>query len=279
MSDNSDLKWYERKDFDVKDYALFVSKIIQFCGKHKFAIESLGTTDGYALSLISQKKKNPGPDLLIAGGFHGEESGGPWGIIRFMEVVSPNILTQCNLSFLPCVTVTGFIKQKRQNYLGDTANGGFIHQEREHETRSVEGEILEKHIKRLSKLGKDGFLTMHEDSEENAFYVYTYERTGKPGMFSKGLRDTGGKFFGIMEDKKMESPGGGECKDGVIFGHCDGTFEDYMYHLGTPFVACTETSQKYGWDKRIDANCALLTYFVEFFIKKQGRELNLPPVR
>ena len=264
-------KWYERKDFDVRDYTLFVSKIIQFCSRHKFTMESLGKTDGYPITLVTGHK-NPGPDLLIAGGFHGEESAGPWGIIRFMETVSPEVLTRCNLSFLPCVTITGFIKKKRENWLGDTANGGFIHEEREHEEKSVEGKILEKHIKRLSALGKNGFLTMHEDKDEGKFYLYSYERTGKPTLFSTGLRDTGGKIFGVMEDKKMTSPGGGNCIDGIIFGHCDGTFEDYIYHLGTDFVACTETPQKNRMDKRIDANSALLAEFVRFFLIKKGKD-------
>lgn len=261
--------WFLEKDFDIKDYGLFLSKMLESASKHQLSLKILGKVDKYPMFRLTNLHKNNGPNLLICGGFHGEEGAGPWGIIRFLETLSPDTLSKCNLSFLPCVTVTGFIKHKRENFVGDTANGGFVkdpHGDEEDNTPSLEGEILLKHEDSLLNMAKDGFLSLHEDSSEGKFYVYTFERNGI-SEFSKSIRNTGEKYFEILKHRKMPPPGGGECQDGVVFGNHDGSYEDYIFRKGTPYSACTETPQRADIGKRIFVTAELIKTFVKFFIE------------
>ena len=112
----------ERKPNDISQFA---RKLAQLAERHELVVESLGEVGGYSIPLVTARRPVRGPRLLVAAGFHGEEPGGPWGVIRFLDRVSAKFLSQVNLSFLPLVNPTGFCRGRRENDWGEDPNRGF----------------------------------------------------------------------------------------------------------------------------------------------------------
>lgn len=50
-------------------------------------------------------------------------------------------------------------------------------------------------------------------------------------------------------------------RNGVSFRQCDGSFEDYLFHEGVPYTACTETPGMEDINRRVEANTRLMEEF------------------
>jgi hypothetical protein len=120
-----------------------------------------------------------------------------------------------------------------------------------------------EHLPMLKTLAKDGFLSLHTDVEIGRFYVYTFENADRPGAFSEALRNEEARFFEPHPDGILE---GGVVRNGIMFRHCDGSFEDLLFHEGIPRTACTETPGLVGANRQIEANASIITAFVRFAI-------------
>lgn len=197
-------------------------------------------------------------------GFHGDEKAGVLSILKFFEESVSQFLTQCNLSFIPIVNPTGYLKNQRANFKGENPNSGFCHTFSGKPEPSVEGLFLINRLEKIKRVSKDGFLSLHEDLEENTFYLYTFEKKKSFGVFSKNLRAEGQKFFRLHPDGEIE---GNKIKDSVIFRQCDGSFEDLLFHEGIPYTACTETPGKKELEKRIEANKNIIMAFINVCLR------------
>jgi hypothetical protein len=253
--------WIKNEESVSTDLIKFGKILYERASQKGFAIQELGKVGEYPILLLTPKKSNEGPNLLIAAVFHGEEPAGGWGILRFLQEVSPNIIASSNLSFLPIVNPTGFRTGRRTNDWGENPNRAFIHSDPEQSEPSREGRILVEHLPYIKLLAKDGFLSLHEDIEMEKFYIYTFENTETPGAFSEALRNEEQKYFQAYPDGLLE---GGLVSNGVIFRYCDGSFEDMLFHEGIPRTACTETPGLLNIDSRIEANVGIITAFVNF---------------
>jgi hypothetical protein len=201
------------------------------------------------------------PWLLIAAGFHGEEPAGCWGILHFLKQAPTGLFQLANLSFLPVVNPTGFRLDRRRNDWGENPNQGFCAASVHQLQPSREGAILVAHLPRLKRLADDAFVSLHEDVEQETFYLFTFERSAEPGPFTRALYQAERRFFephpdGILEDYSM--------KGGLVYRACDGTFEDRLFHEGIPRTACTETPGRLDLDLRIEANAAIITALAEW---------------
>jgi hypothetical protein len=126
---------------------------------------------------------------------------------------------------------------------------------------SHEGIILLKNIDELKELGKDGFISIHENDRRDNFYSYVLAKS-RPDELIKKISEVGGKEFGLQPDGTYEDEREGKytVKDGCVYNRFDDTFEDYMFSLGTPVCIVTETPSKEGipLKKRVLVNCTVM---------------------
>ena len=230
------------------------------CSRWGFETESLGRVGDDDLSLLRHSKHARGPRVLVAAGFHGEEPAGCWGILHFLRSMDPTQIG-VRLSLLPIVNSTGIRVGQRYNSWGQNPNSGFCHTASGVPEPSREGELLLNALPLLLDLAADGFLSLHEDIEMERFYLYTFENRPEPGSFTTALVTAGSEFFEPVADGIVE---GDECRGGVIYRQCDGSFEDRLFHEGVPRTACTETPGMLPLARRVAANGRLLEVFCRF---------------
>lgn len=248
---------------DPHDIDRFVSSILGIATQRHYHIEALGFVEKEPIYLISPQSTKNKPCVLVAAGFHGEEPAGCWGLLNFLETAEDKLLSECAISFLPLVNPTGARVGKRLNTWGENPNSGFCHTSSGSPAPSREGKILIENIQKLKKAGRDGFLSLHEDIDSNEFYIYTFENSNAPGEFSVAMKNAEETFFKPMPNGILEE---GALCDGIIFNHCDGSFEDLMFHENVPRTVCTETPGKLNFLLRVEANTAIIKSFVNYHI-------------
>ena len=247
----------------------YSKRLINIAAEKDLCLIPLGMVSRWPIWLVrtqmvrSPKRKH----VLIASGFHGEEQAGPWAILKWLEKFQAENYKGFDISFLPIENPTGFDKKKRYNTWNEITNQGFCHPE-SNEAPSREGEILLKHMDRLYSLAMNGFLSLHEDAgQRKEYYLYTFEPTSEPGLFTCGLLETLHKWFGtpvngvpIATDSQRYNPP--FVVNGLVYNNCDGSFEDAMYHRGVQRVAVSETPGKARLEKRIDCNVDIIDTFI-----------------
>jgi predicted deacylase len=225
------------------------ARILRASAALNLTIQTLGEVDGEPIWLITP----PNPcNRLVAAGFHGDEIAGPWGVLNYLEHAAIDN-KPINISFLPIVNPTGLNSNTRTNKYEEDPNRGFCHSTLN--SRSKEGDILFANIKRILELSSDGFLSLHEDSAAEEFYLYSFEEGKEPGHFSKRL---GHAVAGILTTDNNSVVADSPAKNGIIFGDCDGSFEDFLFHAGVSRTACTETPGLLGFNTRVAANRILI---------------------
>ncbi len=195
--------------------------------------------------------------------FSRRRTGRPWGILRFLETKAPTFGQHVNVSFLPVINPTGFRALRRVNDWGEDPNRGFCHNQVDQPALSREGRILLEHLDDLRLLAADGFVSLHEDTEQEQFYLYTFEESDGPGLFSDMLRTVGTKYFPLVPGGIID---GSLINGGLSFRHCDSSFEDCLFHAGVPRTACTETPGLLDIQYRITANAEIIRAFAEYAV-------------
>jgi hypothetical protein len=88
------------------------------------------------------------------------------------------------------------------------------------------------------------------------------------------MRDTLGRFFKTRLDGEIvevDALGRGPvCRDGIVYRHCDGSLEDWMFHLGVPRVIVTETPGTYALERRIKGHVAAINTFIDMVMEGQS---------
>lgn len=246
--------------FDFNELFIKIRKLAQSRG---FKELPLGKIDEYPLLFLTRQISPSLPKILVSAGFHGEEPGGVFGVLKFLEESPDNVLNLVNLSILPTVNPTGIAKSKRRNDDEESTNGGFVHKGPVGgEVLSENGKILKTHAKIIEPLAKDGFVSLHEDiSLKDVFYLYSFEHSDKPGKFSYAIRNALATVFKQFEDGEHEDYG--KLVDGIVFRKHDGTYEDYLFHQGIQ-TACTETPGKSPMKLRAEANKRIIETLIKF---------------
>jgi len=239
-------------------------------------MKPLGLVDEWPIWYLRTKEtyRNGNLRLLIASGFHGEERAGPLALLKWIETFDITLFSRVDLSFLPVANPIAFHRGHRYNDRKEPSNCGFCHPE-SGERPSQEGVILLKHAQLLKLAAKDGFLSLHEDITEKKCYIYSFEHGDSPTQFTYDLRDELIKFFGppldgepVVADATMTTEmrynkGSTIAHDGIVFKHCDGSFEDWLFHEGTAKCIVTETPGKESLARRIKANIAMINKFIK----------------
>ncbi len=261
-------------------------QLIQAAINKKLWMKPLGMSEEWPIWYLRTKEsyRNSNPRLLIASGFHGEEKAGPLALLQWIEMFDPNLFTKVDLSFLPVVNPVAFNKGQRYNNKKQKSNQGFCHPE-SGDRPSDEGVILLQNSQLLKSAARNGFLALHEDvaaylgdASASTYYIYAYEHTKEPTEFARAMRDELGKFFPTMlEDEDIRSDttwttemkhnkNSLKAKEGIIFRHCDGGFDDWLFHEGSTCIV-TETPGNFPLNRRIEAQMAMISKFIELLRK------------
>jgi len=258
----------------------FYSDMFKIASDKRFWLCPLGQVDSYKLWFIRTRLNadhHNNPRMLVVAGFHGEEKAGPYAILKWLKDCDREALDHYDISFIPIVNTQGFAKGTRYNSYGEVSNAGFCHPER-HDKPSREGQILIHNIDMLRAAAADGFLSLHEDAGEKRYYMYSFEGTPAPGEFTQGLLNTLGKHFktyidgeSIWLDTSLKKDRGPFVTNGIVYRHCDGSFEDWMFHLGVPRVAVTETPGQYQLRRRITAGADVIDTFIQLNLDAYDR--------
>jgi len=245
------------------DYQLLLERLRATAAEKSLKISTLGMLDdGSQIHLLeSRPKSEAAPRILVAAGFHGEECGGVWGILHFLEQTPAPRLESLHLSCIPVANPTGFSRGWRHNIWGESPNCGFCHRNIEEPGPSRDGRILIQNLNLLVHRAESGFLSLHEDDEQSGFYLYTFEKTPAPGPFTHHLESILSQYFSPVQDGLYD---GASVKHGLAYRHCDGSFEDYLFHSGVVRTACTETPATAKLSTRVETNAALIDAFVTF---------------
>lgn len=225
-------------------------------------IEELGKIEDLSIFLVQNDYEKGRPNILITGGVHGEESGGPWGILNvIMKLKLMKI--HVNISFIPIMNPFGFSKGIRFNADLKSINSGYFRTKSGKPEITEEGKILNKNFIRISELAKNGFLSCHEDVNEKHFFIYELINDAKPDFFCQELQEIGNRYFGKKPDGKTYQ---GKTKDGVILNERDGTIDDYLFTIGNVHRSITiETPATDDINKRVYVQEQLITKFIELY--------------
>lgn len=227
-------------------------------------IKVLGRIKGERM-LLATPKESGKKSVLVVSGFHGNEFSGPWGICKFLASKSKpeGLLESLNVSFLPVVNPSAFMRNTRYNEWGEEPNQGFFS---DGEPLSKEGRILADNMKELVTLAKDGFLSLHESAENDKYFFYLLQKKLDEKL-RKSLLETALSYFKIQPDG-VYSPMAGQLdnvKGGCVHNQWDASFEHYLYTQGTPFAVTSETPMaKIELPQRINANASIISTVLEY---------------
>lgn len=225
-------------------------------------VEELGKIDQFPIFLVQNDHEKGQPNILIMGGVHGEEPAGSWGILSVMmklKLMKINV----NLSFIPIMNPYGFSRGIRFNGELKSVNSGYFRTKSGKPELTEEGKILNRNFLRISELSKEGFLSCHEDVEEDNFFIYEVIPDSKPDFFCNEIKNIGVKYFGKQPDGAVYQ---GFVKDGVVLNEKDGTIDDYLFTVGGIHRAITtETPGRADINKRVFVYEQLITKFIELY--------------
>jgi predicted deacylase len=207
----------------------------------------LGEVEGNPIVLLKPKKMRKSKRVLITSVAHGDETSGLSAILNLINDGFED--NDVDVSFIPLLNPTGFIKGTREDEEEKNPNRGYI---RDLDPISSEGEIIKKNIRILNALARDAFLDMHEDPREKNFYMYEYAK--EQSVVAKEILKIGKKHFkklfdgGILNSEEDNE---------------DGSLEDYMHENGSKISIVTEIPGKWPIEKRIEASIEIIKKFVE----------------
>jgi hypothetical protein len=224
--------------------------------------EEIGNIDGLSMFLVQNDHEKGRPNIFIMGGVHGEETAGPWGILNVMmklKLMKVNV----NLSFIPIFNPYGFSKGLRFNGQLKSVNSGYFRTKSGKQELTTEGVIFQRNFIRICELAKNGFLSCHEDTDQENFFIYEVHHDAKPSFICRELQTIGSYYFGKQKDGAVYT---GVVKDGVVLNEKDGTIDDYLVNVGNIHRAITtETPGKADINKRVYVYEQIITKFIEMY--------------
>lgn len=244
------------------DIHTLLSRIYSAASAKGYRILTIGRVDGIPIWILLPPFFDPSkPNLLILAGTHGEEPASCFSIMQVLETTPREVITQCNVSFIPIFNPSGIARGTRRNIFNENPNLGWIHPEEEDtEPISVEAKFLLRHLPLVNYLCKDGFLTMHEDVYEDKFFMYCYEEGKVASEKTHSISEAGQRHF--PADTEDYDPDSKASTNGITFNQCDGSLDDFLYHEGSKYSICTETPGKEDFDKRVACGVDIIETFI-----------------
>ena len=263
----------------------YTKQLFKAACEKRLWLRILGEIEDEQIWLIRSRENwdHSDPKILIVSGFHGEERGGPYALLKWLSNCDTSIFRNVDLSFIPIVNPVGFKKNSRYSIPGEKTNQGFCHIEKD-EKRSREGEIIYNNIDVLLPLAKDGYLSLHEDVLVKEYYIYTFDKR-RTASLTKGLLKALSNHFPKPLNGLTTSgmtPGqiasSNEVEVAVANGWVnhrnlhDGSLEDFFYHANVPRIAVSETPGLYTLKRRVSAGYEVIEKFIDLSLRSVRRE-------
>jgi len=198
--------------------------------------DAIGKVDGLPIMLAKPAKMTDGlNNILILGGFHGEEPAAVLGIMDFLKRAPQNILGYINASVIPTINPYGFANATRYGRSGVPTNQVY---DGNKFNPSDNCKLLIDNDDLIRGLSRNGLLDLHENTDlDDEFYLYAYvSDDGGDYAPSRNLTDiarqTAKRHFRQRPDGhyKDTNPGKAEydVKNGVVWNSRDGSYDDYI---------------------------------------------------
>jgi hypothetical protein len=157
--------------------------------------------------------------------------------------------------------MSGFNASTRTNSQNKNVDKGFCHITADSKATTPEGELLMINFNKLLKMSKGGFFTLHEDTDSDSFYIYTFGK--EPSVITKNIINLmDKKHFNIYPNGKMRDL---DIEGGIIMNYHDGSFEDLLSHRGVKISVVTETPGKIPLEDRIVANRDIVEFIIDSY--------------
>jgi predicted deacylase len=224
--------------------------------------------ENHAVLMLSLGEPSESSKLVIAG-VHGDEPAGVMGLLSFLfcMIESPAWRRQAgSFALVPMMSPSAFELQTRTNLWNEDANRGYpvsgVPRVSTHQcVPSHEGRVLAHNLDALAPWVRKAVLALHEDCEQELFYLYAFHSKESAMPLALRLRDVGFSHFGIVADS--ENFEGSVVRDGIILNHVlHGALDELIFKkLGVPVVV-TETPGLKPLQSRVKATEQILKAFL-----------------
>ncbi len=228
-------------------YSQFTELLLDVCQDRHIPVHCLGKVGKkqrlpfYAIVLEPPKFTET---VCISAGIHGDEVAGPYAVLEFLKKVNVASLFTRVILF-PVANPTGFDQGTRRNEWKKDLNRHFDDKNLVGEKRLIYHFLKQYHL--------SIFHTLHEDMNEEKFYMYIYCEGFHP--IAQSILKKAKKFFAIQKRKQVC---GDPNENGIIYNRADGSLEERIYKEQKPIVISTETPLKQVLKKRVKLNVQLI---------------------
>jgi predicted deacylase len=191
-------------EFIVKkhDFHGLKSKFEKVCLNNNCSFEVLSKDSEGDEIFCCRTPDTGGKKICVISGLHGDEPGGPFGILDFFNRKNIKNLKN-NLLLIPVMNPSGLMDGKREDGKDRDLNRVWNRREDKEPVRSVKEVILE--------FAPDMLLSLHEDDNADGFYLYPSE--GCSGGVIKWFKDFLHTKFDSISNKTVY---GDKVKNGVV---------------------------------------------------------------
>ena len=205
----------------------------------------VGHKKNYPIFSIINKLDKKRKTICILSGIHGDEIAPPIAMLSFIKKFNFDESNKFNLIFIPIANPIGFENKKRENYQNIDLNRRFSDKK-----LLFENKIIYNYLKKYKIYF---FCAMHEDLDENEFYMYIFEK--KKQNIYREIINLSKKHFKI-KNGSVEGANGHLSENGLIrnLKVNDGSVEYRLFHEGSLFSMCTETPGKKKLSQRVKLN-------------------------
>jgi hypothetical protein len=224
---------YHGEGIDIQSV---LSRIKLAAASHGWHRDSLITATG--AELVAYRKGNVAGQkrLYLSTGIHGDEPAGPLAIVQLIE--ENHWPDHIDVWLCPCLNLTGFPLNRRENALGIDLNRDYRHFQSE-ETRA--------HALWLKQQPTfDIAVCLHEDWESSGFYLYELNPDQRPSMAESIIRDVSG----VCPIEPGDIVDGWSVKHGII--RPDVNPDDRPQWPETIFLLTSKTRQAYTLESPSD---------------------------
>ncbi len=154
--------------------------------------------------LVAYRRRHDGGKkrVYLSTGIHGDEPAGPLAILKLLQ--ENHWPDHIDVWLCPCINLTGFPLNKRENALGIDLNRDYRHFKSE-ETRA--------HVAWLKEQPDfDIAVCLHEDWEANGFYLYELNPDNRPSLAEKIIQTVSM----VCPVESADTVDGWPVKDGII---------------------------------------------------------------
>lgn len=228
-------------------YKGYIARLRFFCRQKGLRLRRLGAVGGHPLFQVVAGVRRPRRTVIFSAGIHGDEISGPLAILELIRRFDWRSLRRTRVVLLPVGNPWGFDHHRRTNAAGRDLNRGFG------------GKLLCGENRLLYDAVKDEkpelFLSLHEDDEQGAFYMYAYGRPEERSAALAAIKADGRRYIPLARSRRID---GHPAVSGVIFNIRDRSFEHRSHLDGIGASLCLELPDRQPLPARIKAGVAVM---------------------